>query len=210
VTGEAAAAGHGEFDEVAVGPRVRRLRTQRGLSLRALATTLGISASALSQIETGRTRPSIKRVHQIATVLDVPLSALFAPQTDLSPAERKAPEENLTTAVGYDASICVQRAAETPSIGLDNGIRWDRISPREAGGLAFLHLVFEPGAGYSEYLQHNGREIVYLLEGSLTFHVGFATHEIGAGDSFMFPSTTPHKVVNPNEDTARACWLVLS
>jgi transcriptional regulator with XRE-family HTH domain len=210
MTGEAAAAGDAEFDEVAIGPRVRRLRAQRGLSLRSLATTLGISASALSQIETGRTRPSIKRVHQITTVLDVPLSALFAPQTDLPPTERTAPEENLTTAVGYDDSVCVQRAAEAPNIGLDNGIRWDRVSPREADGLAFLHLVFEPGAGYSEYLQHNGREIVYLLEGSLTFHIGFATHEIGAGDSFMFPSTTPHRVENPHQDRARACWLVLS
>jgi transcriptional regulator with XRE-family HTH domain len=209
VTGEAAA-GDAEYDDVAVGPRVRQLRTRRGLSLRALATTLGISPSALSQIETGRTRPSIKRVHQIATVLEVPLSALFAPQIDLSPQERTTRGENLTTAVGYDASICVQRAAETPTIGLDNGIRWERISPREADGLAFLHLVFEPGAGYSEYLQHNGREIVYLLEGSLTFHIGFATHEIAAGDSLMFPSTSPHKVVNPNTDTARACWLVLS
>ncbi|HET6502568.1 MAG TPA: helix-turn-helix domain-containing protein [Amycolatopsis sp.] len=208
MTGEAAA--EAGYDDVAVGPRVRQLRTRRGLSLRALAATLGISPSALSQIETGRTRPSIKRVHQIATVLEIPLSTLFAPQTDLSPRERTAPGENPTTTVGYDASICVQRAAETPSIGLDNGIRWERISPREAGGLAFLHLVFEPGAGYSEYLQHNGREIVYLLEGALTFHIGFATHEINAGDSFMFPSTTPHKVVNPNADTARACWLVLS
>jgi transcriptional regulator with XRE-family HTH domain len=197
---------HETADEVGVGPRVREIREQRRLSVRALAAALGISASALSQIETGRTRPSINRVHQIATELRVPLSALFAPEFVEPPPDEPA----LTTTVGYDPAICLQRAVETPSIKLDNGIRWDRISPREMDGLAFLRLVFEPGAGYSEYLRHNGREIVHVTAGMLVFHVGFATHEVGAGDSLMFPSTTPHKVVNPGETAASACWLVLS
>jgi transcriptional regulator with XRE-family HTH domain len=199
-----------EPEDFAVGARVREIRQQSGLSLRALASALGISASALSQIETGRTRPSINRVHQIATELNVALSTLFAPDLDTPRAEGGTPAATLSTSVSYDSSICVQKATETPTIHLDNGIRWDRISPKESDGLAFLHLVFDPQAGYSEYLRHNGREIVYVVEGTLTFHVGFAAHEISAGDSFMFPSTTPHKVVNPTDAPARACWLVLS
>jgi transcriptional regulator with XRE-family HTH domain len=203
-----------EPQDVAVGPRVREIRLQRGLSLRALASGLSISASALSQIETGRTRPSINRVHQIATELDVPLSALFAPDLEMPSAPERSASEgalpDLSSSVGYDPSICVQKAVEAPTIQLDNGIRWDRISPKESDGLAFLNLVFDPGAGYSEYLQHNGREVVYIVAGALTFHVGFDTHEVAEGDSIMFPSTTPHKVVNPGDVPARACWLVLS
>jgi transcriptional regulator with XRE-family HTH domain len=200
-----------EPEDFAVGARVREIRQQSGLSLRALASALGISASALSQIETGRTRPSINRVHQIAAELNIPLSTLFAPDLETPPAEGSStPAATLSSSVSFDSSICVQKATETPTIHLDNGIRWDRISPKEADGLAFLHLVFDPRAGYSEYLRHNGREIVYVVEGTLTFHVGFGTHEISAGDSFMFPSTTPHKVVNPTDAPARACWLVLS
>ena len=193
--------------EFAVGARVREIRQRNGQSLRALASALGISASALSQIETGRTRPSIQRVHEIATELRIPLSALFAPVLETPRADAS---DGLSSSVSYDSSICVQKAVEAPTIQLENGIRWDRISPKESDGLAFMHLVFEPEAGYSEYLRHNGREIVYVIEGTLTFHVGFTAREVSEGDSFMFPSTTPHKVVNPTERRARACWLVLT
>jgi transcriptional regulator with XRE-family HTH domain len=193
--------------DFAVGARVREIRQRNGQSLRALASALGISASALSQIETGRTRPSIQRVHEIATKLNIPLSALFAPVLE---TPRTDAADGLSSSVSYDSSICVQKAVEAPTIQLENGIRWDRVSPAESDGLAFLHLVFEPKAGYSEYLRHNGREIVYVIEGTLTFHVGFTAHEVSEGDSFMFPSTTPHKVVNPTERRARACWLVLT
>ncbi|WP_445188877.1 helix-turn-helix domain-containing protein [Pseudonocardia sp. Cha107L01] len=193
--------------DFAVGARVREIRQRNGQSLRALASALGISASALSQIETGRTRPSIQRVHEIATELNIPLSALFAPVLETPQTDAA---HGLSSSVSYDSSICVQKAVEAPTIQLENGIRWDRISPRESDGLSFLHLVFEPKAGYSEYLRHNGREIVYVIEGTLTFHVGFTAREVSEGDSFMFPSTTPHKVVNPTEHRARACWLVLT
>ncbi|MDT7620662.1 MAG: hypothetical protein QOF99_1563 [Pseudonocardiales bacterium] len=193
--------------DFAVGARVREIRQRNGQSLRALASALGISASALSQIETGRTRPSIQRVHEIATELNIPLSALFAPVLETPQTDAA---HGLTSSVSYDSSICVQKAVEAPTIQLENGIRWDRISPKESDGLSFLHLVFEPKAGYSEYLRHNGREIVYVIEGTLTFHVGFTAREVSEGDSFMFPSTTPHKVVNPTEHRARACWLVLT
>jgi len=193
--------------DFAVGARVREIRQRNGQSLRALAAALGISASALSQIETGRTRPSIQRVHEIATELNIPLSALFAPVLETPQTDAA---HGLSSSVSYDSSICVQKAVEAPTIQLENGIRWDRISPKESDGLSFLHLVFEPKAGYSEYLRHNGREIVYVIEGTLTFHVGFTAREVSEGDSFMFPSTTPHKVVNPTEHRARACWLVLT
>jgi mannose-6-phosphate isomerase-like protein (cupin superfamily) len=146
-------------------------------------------------------------VHEIATELNIPLSALFAPVLETPQTDAA---HGLSSSVSYDSSICVQKAVEAPTIQLENGIRWDRISPKESDGLSFLHLVFEPKAGYSEYLRHNGREIVYVIEGTLTFHVGFTAREVSEGDSFMFPSTTPHKVVNPTEHRARACWLVLT
>src|SRR3981081_394484 len=93
-----------EPEDFAVGSRVREIRQQSGLSLRALASALGISASALSQIETGRTRPSINRVHQIAAELNIPLSTLFAPDLDAPPAERSTPTATLSSSVSYDSS----------------------------------------------------------------------------------------------------------
>src|SRR5690606_41359804 len=66
------------FDEQRFGERIRELRTERGLSLRALAQRLGISASALSQIERGKMRPAVTRLYQIMTELDGPMASVFA------------------------------------------------------------------------------------------------------------------------------------
>jgi len=60
-----------------VGPRLRAYREQRGLSLRELARRLGVSPSAISQIETGKSRPSVSTLYSI-------VSAFWAPSFSLA------------------------------------------------------------------------------------------------------------------------------
>src|SRR6185295_11155296 len=60
-----------------VGPRLRAHREQRGLSLRELARRLGVSPSAISQIETGKSRPSVSTLYSIVTELGMSLDELF-------------------------------------------------------------------------------------------------------------------------------------
>lgn len=67
-----------------LGLRLRELRLRSGKSLRALARELGISASAVSQIELGTMRPSVSRLIAYVSALGVPLAAVF--DTDDAPA----------------------------------------------------------------------------------------------------------------------------
>src|ERR1700760_2709136 len=60
-----------------LGARLRELRTGAGVSLRALAARLGISPSAVSQIERGVMRPSVSRLIGYVGAIGVPLSAVF-------------------------------------------------------------------------------------------------------------------------------------
>ena len=60
-----------------IGARLRRLRTASGRSLASVAQQLGISSSALSQIETGTMRPSVNRLVELVAVLGAPVSAIF-------------------------------------------------------------------------------------------------------------------------------------
>src|ERR671911_272011 len=60
-----------------VGQRLREAREQEGLSLRELARRLELSASALSQIETGKSRPSVKTLYAIVSELGISLDELF-------------------------------------------------------------------------------------------------------------------------------------
>src|SRR3569833_753494 len=68
-----------------LGARLRELRLQSGTSLRALARELGISASAVSQIERGVMRPSVSRLIAFVSALGVPLSAVFAAGEEIEP-----------------------------------------------------------------------------------------------------------------------------
>ena len=69
--------GHASLN-VNVGSLIRRERQHQGLSLRELARRVGVSASMLSQVETGRTRPSVSTIYAIATELGLSIDALLS------------------------------------------------------------------------------------------------------------------------------------
>src|SRR3954471_1052799 len=69
-----------------VGPELRARRTAKGLSLRALARKLEISPSALSQIETGKSRPSVSTLYAIVSELGMSLAELFGGTPRAAPA----------------------------------------------------------------------------------------------------------------------------
>src|SRR5512133_3923746 len=60
-----------------VGQRLRSLREERNVSMRALARRSGLSANALSMIERGLTSPSVTTLHKLAGALEVPVTAFF-------------------------------------------------------------------------------------------------------------------------------------
>ena len=184
-----------------VGSHIRQLRIARKLSLRALGSQLGISASALSQIETGRRQPSVARLHQIVSILDAPLSAVFDTNTTANHVQAPA----LT-----DTGTAVQRAGEAAELTLEGGIHWLRLPPDPTPGLDLLKVTYPPGSGPSEYMRHNGQEIAHVLTGTLSFDIGFDRYVIEAGDSIRYDSSTPHRVTNSTDQAAEAIWLVVN
>ncbi len=71
--------------EPAIGAAIRRLRTSRGVSLRALAAGLGVSPATLSAVENGHTGVSAVRVAAIADLLGVPVARVFDPDGRVGP-----------------------------------------------------------------------------------------------------------------------------
>jgi transcriptional regulator with XRE-family HTH domain/quercetin dioxygenase-like cupin family protein len=74
------AAGRAMGDSVAhVGARLRQARQEAGLSLRGVARQLGVSASFVSQLETGKSQPSVATLYSLAQLLNVSIDELFSP-----------------------------------------------------------------------------------------------------------------------------------
>ena len=183
---------------VDLGASLRAERLRQGLSLRETARRLGISASALSQIETGKAHPSVGKLFDIVNLLNVSVDGLLAGQA--------------VVARGDEGFVSVQRTGEHEALDLESGVRWHRLTAGSYPGVEFLHVAYQPGGcstGDGTFMRHAGQEFGYVLSGCLTISVGFDTHQLGPGDSISFPATTPHRLGNDGPDPVHAIWCIL-
>lgn len=202
------------------------------MSLRELASKADVSASMLSQIETGKVFPSVRSLYTIATALGVSVDYFFPEQV----AERIPPngsgsntQHAMTASELRDASLNgtatldkefdppthsaspVVHAISRPTIELNGGVTWSRLTALAERGAEFLEITYAPGAMSGAHMSHHeGREFGLILEGELVVELGFESYTLHEGDSIVFESTVPHRLVNKSEQTMRAVWVVLS
>jgi mannose-6-phosphate isomerase-like protein (cupin superfamily) len=104
----------------------------------------------------------------------------------------------------------VVRRGDRAAIDIEGGVRWERLTPTPLDDVEFMELIYAPGAESNASLyRHPGFEMVVVLSGRMVIHVGFERYELQPGDSMAFPSTLPHRYVNPGEEEARAVTAIL-
>ncbi len=182
-----------------LGPRLNAARMQAGVGLRALARQIGVSPALISQIESGRTAPSVSTLYAIATALNLSFDYLFRGESPAGDRATPGPAK-------------VQHAHERPTVRLASGVRWERLTWTVRNDFEFLHVVYEVGSASCEegvLLQHGGEEYAYVLSGRLGLIIGSDHYELGAGDSLSFDASTPHRIWNADDHPALAIWAVL-
>jgi len=158
-----------------LGARLRAERLRQGMSLREMARRLGVSPSALSQIETGKAQPSVSKLFDIVNLLNTSLDGLLVgpsgPPDDAAPlvgpvapgdaterraaASRRAEGPDVTP--GHDGVVVsrapetegfvsVQRSGEHEVLPLESGVEWRRLTAGSLPGVEFLHVTYAPGA----------------------------------------------------------------
>jgi transcriptional regulator with XRE-family HTH domain len=193
-----------------MGDRLRQARQARGLSLRRLAEILGVSPSLISQVETGRAKPSVNTLYALATELGISLDTLLFMDTDPPVAEvaGDAADRPRIRELPHDP---VQRAASRPSIRLGSGVVWERLTTESIRDVDFLQVTYEVGGESSPadaFQRHSGQEWGYVLSGTLTVRIGFDQFVLQPGDAISFDSATPHRLFNAGDVPARAVWFV--
>ena len=184
----------------AVGTRIRELRTARGMSARTLAAKLGISPSAVSQIERGVLQPSVSRLIAITDALGVPLVAAFDLASD-RPAEPAGP-----------SGFTLQRAGQSPDIVLDSGVSFRRLTPGTSPGVDYFESIYPPGAaahGADGLFHHEGYEVGTVVSGELTIDFEAERVILRAGDAISYPCSVPHRLHNTGTADAVAHWLIV-
>ena len=217
----------------AIGEKLRAARQQQQMSLRELATKAEISASMLSQIETGKAYPSVRSIYSIAAALAVPVDYFFPVQvsheavtfrsdsnmpSDMTASELRDAKVNgemdsvaLEFAPRAQAPAPVVHINDRPTIELKGGITWSRLTALAESSAEFLEITYALGATSGAQLSHHeGREFGLILEGELIVELGFEVYTLCQGDSIIFDSTTPHRMTNKGTQPMRALWVVLS
>jgi transcriptional regulator with XRE-family HTH domain len=195
-----------------LGARLRELRTGAGVSLRALAGRLGISPSAVSQIERGVMRPSVSRLIAYVGAIGVPLSAVF--ETGIEKAPEGSAGARAAAAPGGQFEFAIRRSWEVAPILLGGGVTFRRLSPVPTPGVEFFESVYPPNSmsnAHGELLRHEGYEVGTVTAGELTVDFDTDVVTLGAGDCITYPCSRPHLIANRSATaTAIATWLIVN
>ena len=190
-----------------IGSRLREEREAAHISQRELARRLGVSASLISQIESGQSKPSVSTLYAIVTELGVSLDYVFRVHED---------ELEVARAVGAETDEVAPRTVVHPqerhTVELDSGVVWERLTSHLHEDVDFLHVIYDVGGSSSpeeRLMRHPGREYGYVLSGRLGVQLGFERHELGPGDSIAFDSTLPHRLWNLGEEPVHGIWFVV-
>ncbi|MBB5750158.1 helix-turn-helix domain-containing protein [Micrococcus sp. TA1] len=164
------------------GPRVRQLRTDRGMGLRELASLTGTTPSFISQFERGESGASIATLVRIAEALGINLADLF---TQRSPAGR------------------VTRLGRHPAIQ-SAGYRKILLTPPPLQAIEGYRLEFDEGEGTGDepYTHGDAQEIVTVIDGAAEVTIGEEKHVLQPGDTAEYRTSTPHAIRNAGTGTA--------
>ncbi len=180
-----------EIKTLNVGESLQRLRAERGLSMRALAKTSGLSANALSMIERGRTSPSVSTLYKLADALNVPVTAFFG-----APQERQ--------------QVIHLRALDRARVPIVRGT-WEGLGGEKFIGRVepfVLNLEAGGDSGLAP-MAHTGHEFVFCLEGNIEYLVEESRYPLSPGDSLLFAAHLVHRWRNSGPGPATVL-IVLS
>ena len=206
-----------------IGERIRAERARKGISLRSLARSVGLSPSLISQIETGKCQPSVSTLYAITTALGVSVQDVFG--------EAGVSGDGAVAGQAAAARVAVGQAAVAPPghgrgtetggpvvcpgqrdvLELDSGVIWQRLGRVPGSHVDFLLVSYAPGGCSSpagRLMQHAGTEYGYLVQGELIVTLGPRSHRLTPGDAVSFASVTPHSYRNEGTVPAVGIWFV--
>ena len=174
-----------------VGSRIRKLREQRRLSLRALSAKSGLSVNAISRIERGESSPTVASLLRLSGALGVHVGDLF---------------ENSDK----QATILVRRNRRLRFRG-DN-VLMESLGVGLPGQILepFLMTVAAGEEGAGEPCSHSGEEFVHCMKGEIECQVNDEWQRLEAGDSLLFQARQPHRYRNTGLETAVVLLILAS
>lgn len=175
-----------------LGERIKKRREQLKIQLNDLANHVGVSSSALSQIENAKAFPSITTLKKIADNLNITVGEIIGEHETLlkNPiirhAEMKFVKEN------------------------DNGAKLYLLSHHDAGKQMEPYLIsLPPNTDSSEIINaHLGQEFIHIIKGTIEIVLEDATYLLNPGDNFYLNSNVTHVLKNTSDSITEVIWII--
>lgn len=171
----------------AVGARIRRWRTDRGMTLARVASTAGLNVGYLSQIENDKASPSLACLAAVAAALDVPI-AWFLVEDERPPEVTRASERRWRDAPGGRAS---------------------RVDVGGSGDISIVEVEAAPGTSAGVH-SHPGDEHHVVLGGRYRMTQGDHIVELGPGDYLRWDGLIPHDAEVVGDEPGRVLIIRLT
>jgi transcriptional regulator with XRE-family HTH domain len=179
-----------------LGPRVKSLRQDRGLLQKHLAEKAGLTASMVSQIESGRLNPTLGTLGKVAGALGISIPELLEPPWG-------------------GRSVHISRKHEHPLVSFEDSTeRWTVLGAGLfEGKVRAVVATLEPRAkGVSTdkvRIKPGQMKLFYVLQGKVALHYAGEIHSMNEGDSALVDGGAPHHWDNRGAGRARVLWVIL-
>jgi transcriptional regulator with XRE-family HTH domain len=167
-----------------LGKRMQDLRRRRGLSTGELAARVQVTSGFISQLEHGKTDPSLQTLQRVAAALQVPLSYLLLDEETKPQVVRKGERNVIHVGTG--------------------GVRASILSPLPSRNLELVFLELPPGnASWTKLRFHDGHECHLVVQGKVRAHHGDDAYLLEEGDSIFWDGTAPRRLENVSNEVAQ-------
>jgi transcriptional regulator with XRE-family HTH domain len=184
------------ISEKRIGERIKYLRLKKSMGLVEMGRHTGLSASFLSQLETGRVVPTLRNLARIAMVFSKDLSYFFEPE----------PQTLFRVHRQKDRVLMPQSGVEEPTYYFES--LGYLVPDRQLDPYFAEFLPLKVGREQRAH-QHFGYEFLYVLSGRLAVQHGETTYELGVGDAVYFDANTIHSYQCVGDVPANAVIVTL-
>jgi len=185
-----------------VGERIKRVRREKGLTLKEAESLSGVSAAHLSEIERGVTSPTMGSLVRIARALSKS-TAYFLEENELGEISLVNAKDRVRESIGA-------RDGKSTSIGSRSSALIERLTIGIPGGRLHARRVELPvDCGYRTQVHtHSGFEAIVVLRGRVLARAGESSVELSEGDSIHFDASLPHAYANASKsEPAVLVWI---
>lgn len=176
-------------DHGQLAARLRERRREVGMTLKDVADAAGLSVGFISQIERGITVPSLSSLVSVSRVLDVNVG------------------DFLTSQPQPDEDAVQTKQSERPVFAVsESSVTYERVSSSFPGHVLRSVIIHEPPGHRSEPIAHEGEEMMFVLDGTITVEIDGDRTILDKGDSVHFLSSRVHSSWNHTDKPATILW----